>query len=94
MSDFFLLESGLLLFDIHCFSNEIKFFTSVDHSIHFFDLSAISDVLYVFPECHRISGDRFFCSEKIFDNNGTLIAEATQEGIIRFSENVKMSNKL
>ncbi|EJW01411.1 acyl-CoA thioesterase II [Edhazardia aedis USNM 41457] len=82
ISDFLLLEPALIVLNENLFGGNINTMSSINHSLYFH--SVANGTVFVYNvECLRIVGNRVFCVGHLLNQNGELVATATQEGLIR-----------
>jgi acyl-CoA thioesterase-2 len=81
-SDFNLLITALFPHGLSFFTTPMQI-ASLDHAMWFHRPARVDDWLLYVVESSHAHGGRAFCTGKIFDLQGTLIASTAQEGLIR-----------
>lgn len=87
ISDFLLIEAGLIILGVDLISVRVKVIASVDHSLHIHqDLDLDEDTYYLVAECDRIMGTSVCCKGFILNSKMDRIATIYQEGMIKLNE--------
>lgn len=88
VSDFSLITTALLPHNVSLFSQPMKL-ASLDHAMWFHrEINANDWMLYVI-ESPNASGSRGYCTGRMFDIHGNLVASVAQEGLIRLIDSKK-----
>lgn len=87
LSDFFLLESSILMLRDHLVSGSLSFLTSAQHTIHIHELPNQKEKNFVYLfECERFCNGIAMCNGLMFDSRNVHLITATQEVVINLEE--------
>lgn len=87
VSDLLLVETALMTSNLTLFSDDLSLLTSVDHTIHFFNLEKeIEEYVYYIVRCVGIRNSKAICEGRLIHEDGTLICLTRQQGIFRVKE--------
>lgn len=87
LSDFFLLESSLLILRDNLVSGTLSFATSAQHTIHIHEIPSHKEKSFIYlVECERICNGVAMCKGLMFDSKNVHLLTATQEVVMHLEE--------
>ncbi|KAF7678772.1 Acyl-coenzyme A thioesterase 8 [Astathelohania contejeani] len=86
LSDFFLIESAMLILNMSTFSPKIHLFTSIDHNLYLNNVDVYNNEVVYSTECIQIGDGMVLCMGYLFNTKNELIGTSMQEGMLILKE--------
>lgn len=84
ISDFFLIEAGLIVLGVDMLSGKVNVMASVDHSLHVHqDIECDEEIYYLVAECGMVVDSSVCCHGVILNSKMEQVATVYQEGVIK-----------